>query len=84
MVPSGNISLIPAPWGGGQQSRSHFGRDIETCVYLSTARLYRATLLGVQVWVGEVIEDNGFDGIPRTISMTWNGCDLEVKRLAVY
>ena len=44
-------------------------------VYCPTGKL--GTIVS-QVWTGDVVESPDFEGIPRSISMTWSDCDVEV------
>ena len=37
-------------------------------------------LFSVQVWTGVVDEPEGSVDLPKSISMTWSGCDIQVKR----
>ena len=32
----------------------------------------------LQIWTGDVVEDQDFEGLRRSISMTWSDCDVEV------
>eukprot|EP00904_Undaria_pinnatifida_P002945 jgi/Undpi1/12651/HiC_scaffold_6.g02319.m1 len=43
----------------------------------AAADIAAAAAAAARVWTGDVIEEEDFEGLPRSISMTWSDCDVE-------